>query len=65
MPRFDGTGPQGNGPMTGRKMGRCFNNSEQQPNIQQDVQQPFCNRGFGMGIGRKQGRCMLRIRGNR
>lgn len=23
MPRGDGTGPQGQGPMTGRKMGRC------------------------------------------
>jgi hypothetical protein len=23
MPRFDGTGPQGKGPMTGRKMGPC------------------------------------------
>lgn len=23
MPAFDGTGPQGAGPMTGRGMGRC------------------------------------------
>jgi len=23
MPRFDGTGPQGRGPMTGRGMGKC------------------------------------------
>ena len=23
MPRFDGTGPMGRGPMTGRGMGRC------------------------------------------
>lgn len=23
MPRFDGTGPQGKGPRTGRGMGRC------------------------------------------
>lgn len=25
MPRFDGTGPNGRGPMTGRGMGRCNN----------------------------------------
>jgi len=24
MPRFDGTGPSGAGPMTGGRMGRCF-----------------------------------------
>lgn len=23
MPRFDGTGPQGKGPMTGRGLGQC------------------------------------------
>ncbi|MDD3263524.1 MAG: DUF5320 domain-containing protein [Candidatus Nanoarchaeia archaeon] len=23
MPRFDGTGPEGKGPLTGRKMGNC------------------------------------------
>ena len=23
MPRFDGTGPNGNGPLSGRGMGRC------------------------------------------
>jgi hypothetical protein len=63
MPRFDGTGPQGKGPKTGRGLGRCFNSTEQQP--QQDVQQQYGSKGFGMGIGRKQGRCMLRIRGNR
>ncbi|NLZ30118.1 MAG: DUF5320 domain-containing protein [Methanomicrobiales archaeon] len=29
MPGFDGTGPQGMGPMTGRRMGRCV--QPQQP----------------------------------
>lgn len=27
MPRFDGTGPQSDGAMTGRKMGKCAGNS--------------------------------------
>jgi len=27
MPRFDGTGPRGRGPGTGRGMGRCSNPS--------------------------------------
>lgn len=26
MPDLDGTGPMGNGPMTGRRMGKCFQN---------------------------------------
>jgi hypothetical protein len=26
MPRFDQTGPMGQGSMTGRRMGRCTNN---------------------------------------
>lgn len=33
MPGFDGTGPNGNGPMTGRGMGHCvipLNNPEQE-----------------------------------
>ncbi len=39
MPRLDGTGPNGQGPMTGRRMGRCNtantninNNTAEQPN---------------------------------
>jgi len=37
MPTFDGTGPQGAGPMTGRGMGRCGKGM---------------GRGFGFGFGR-------------
>lgn len=29
MPRFDGTGPMGQGPMTGRGCGRCVPNNSQ------------------------------------
>jgi len=38
MPRFDGTGPNGLGPMTGRRMGRCSGSFE--------------GRGRGLGFGR-------------
>jgi len=40
MPKFDGTGPLGQGPMTGRKMGFCGC--------------PFCWRS-GLGRGRRRG----------
>ena len=55
MPGFDKTGPQGQGAMTGRKMGKCTgkagatnendaNNADQQ------------GRGLGLGRGRGGGR---------
>jgi hypothetical protein len=40
MPRLDGTGPQGQGPMTGRGMGNC-----------RGVGRGFLGRGFGFGRG--------------
>ena len=43
MPTFDGTGPQGQGPMTGRGMGRCA------------AGRRFgfgCGRGIKRGLGR-------------
>ena len=45
MPRGDGTGPNGQGPMTGRAMGFCagFNIPG------------FMNPGFGRGFGRGRG----------
>ena len=56
MPRYDGTGPGGGGPKTGRKMGRCATATE-------------FSRGRGMGQGRAgkgmrrgTGRCMGRHR---
>lgn len=42
MPRLDRTGPQGNGPMTGRGMGRCGN-------LRSGLGRCF---GFGRGLGR-------------
>ncbi|MCK9548793.1 MAG: DUF5320 domain-containing protein, partial [Sphaerochaeta sp.] len=41
MPRYDGTGPWGYGPMTGRGMGRC---------------NPAYHQGYGFGWGRGMGR---------
>ncbi len=32
MPRFDGTGPQGKGPMTGRGLGHCNTKNSQKQN---------------------------------
>jgi hypothetical protein len=43
MPGFDGTGPDGLGPMTGRGMGPCGNNQ---------------GRGRGRGMGRGMGRSL-------
>jgi len=45
MPQGDGTGPNGQGPLTGRRMGYCagFN------------MPGFMNPGFGRGFGRGRG----------
>jgi len=40
MPNHDGTGPQGNGPMTGRQLGRCGQNAA-------------LGQGRGKGLGRQ------------
>ncbi|MFW5985141.1 MAG: DUF5320 domain-containing protein [Halanaerobiaceae bacterium] len=51
MPRGDGTGPAGRGPMTGRAAGYCagFN----VPGYMNEV--PGRGRGFGRGLGRGRG----------
>ncbi len=48
MPNFDNSGPQGQGPQTGRGMGRCQTGTEQLTNNQQG--------GAGLGL-RRGGRC--------
>ena len=45
MPYRDGTGPMGEGPMTGRKQGNCAD----------DNVRNFGGRGFGRGFGRGRG----------
>jgi hypothetical protein len=72
MPRFDGTGPQGKGSMTGRGMGRCTpQNTDPQNTTPQNVQDANQNNvpiaptnrffgwfrnGFGRGNGQGLGR---------
>lgn len=46
MPRGDGTGPMGMGPMTGRGMGRCDG---------------YAGSGYAVGFGRGRGRCFRRM----
>ncbi len=55
MPRGDGTGPDGYGPMTGRALGYCAGYSS-----------PGFTKGRGMGMGRGYGRGFGRgVRGRR
>ncbi len=49
MPRGDGTGPEGKGPMTGRGLGNCSSD-----NAAGNV--PVGGRGLGRGLGRGAGR---------
>jgi hypothetical protein len=46
MPRLDGTGPDGKGPRTGRRLGKCNN-----AGTEEEVQKP----GKGMGRRRNSG----------
>ena len=51
MPRGDRTGPQGDGPMTGRRLGNCVGNYG--PGF--EFSQGNFGRGFGRGRGPGQG----------
>ncbi len=68
MPRFDKTGPQGTGSMTGRKMGKCNSSNlsdEEKAALENDDNLRFgSRRGFGFkGRGnRNAGRGMGRGR---
>lgn len=60
MPGFNGTGPMGQGAMTGRGLGRCANTSvnanenASKPEVIEEQDIPaFGNRGNGMGFGRQ------------
>ena len=50
MPGFDKTGPEGKGPMTGRRMGLC---NPKAPKGQKPGR--FFGRGIGRGFGRRFG----------
>jgi hypothetical protein len=52
MPGLNQRGPEGTGPMTGRKMGRCTAGSNQNPAY---PGQAYGRRGYGQGRGRNCG----------
>jgi len=54
MPAFDGTGPQGQGPLTGRGMGQCKGGIGRQRGM---------GRGFGFGCVRRNNRGLGRFFG--
>jgi len=59
MPRGDGTGPQGQGPKTGRGLGKC------NPQTDTPQSQNPTGLGRGQGMGQKSGRSTGRKSGNR
>jgi hypothetical protein len=52
MPRLDGTGPQGKGPMTGRGLGKCKKASDGSKN---EANISPCGKVMGTGAGRGRG----------
>ena len=50
MPNFDGTGPQGQGAMTGRKKGRC--NITKTTQTEKSTEQSAENKEVANGLGR-------------
>ncbi len=62
MPGFDRTGPEGEGPMTGRKMGRC---NPESPYRKGDDTEPMTGHGMAMRRGQGAGRPGRREGGGR
>jgi len=65
MPNFNQTGPNGQGPMTGRRMGRCTGNVPVNENPNRNADARFgesdarfgesANQPLGMGMARRRG----------
>ena len=53
MPGFDRTGPEGQGPMTGRELGKCNSENKRPPDKDQHFRP---GKGIGHGRGRGRGR---------
>ncbi len=56
MPGFNQKGPAGQGPMTGRRMGKCTNfgaNQKSQPTEEETQNHDFARQDFGRGFGRR------------
>ena len=62
MPGLNKTGPNGEGPMTGRKMGTCAESANAE---QQNVPPAGFGRGLGLGRGLGRGGGRGRGRGRR
>ncbi|MFO8235777.1 MAG: DUF5320 domain-containing protein [Bacteroidales bacterium] len=60
MPGFDRTGPEGQGPMTGRKLGRCNPNAPENTDNVNERTLP----GRGLGLAQRRGRGAGRPRGD-
>lgn len=54
MPGFDRTGPNGQGPITGRGLGRC--NAPSNDRTEEDESRGGRGRGSGFAFGRGRGR---------
>jgi len=75
MPGLDKTGPVGQGPMTGRRMGRCNNfgagsgrkTLASETNEPESSYVPFYGRGYGLGkVANRYGMgCQNRFRGGK
>ncbi len=63
MPRLDGTGPRGQGPKTGRGLGKCVTEVvEVDPNTQKVN---TSNTGYGLGLGQgRKNRNNLKVNSN-
>jgi len=57
MPRFDGTGPNGQGPLTGRGMGRCRVRKVDSVPARGQRGNPLGGRLPARGLGRGLGPC--------
>jgi len=55
MPGFNGTGPQGAGPMTGRARGNCTSPTGYNPGVAGEFRGPDYGAGFGRGSGFRRG----------
>jgi len=60
MPRFNRTGPRGEGPMTGRQMGKCTDYGADRKGFAEETSVENMNtnegRGMGRGLGLGRGR---------
>ena len=56
MPQLDGTGPRGEGKMTGRGLGNCDTGNTQNKNLGR-------GRGLGRGLGQGRGQAKGRRKG--